>query len=40
MTDIIIQLIMIVGAGTAGYGIRALQHPIQKRDKNGRFKKD
>lgn len=37
MTDVILQIIMIVGAGIAGYGIRALQHPVQKRGKNGRF---
>jgi len=39
MTDIILQIIMVGGAGIAGYGIRALQHPVQKRGKNGRFTK-
>lgn len=39
MTDVILQVIMIAGAGLAGYGIRALQHPVQKRGKNGRFTK-
>lgn len=39
MIDVILQLIMIAGAGVAGYGIRALQHPAPKRGKNGRFTK-
>ena len=37
MIDIILQIIMMLGAGIAGYGIRALQKPDQKRDRNGRF---
>ncbi len=40
MTDVILQALMILGAGLAGYGIRALQHPLPKRDKHGRFSKD
>jgi len=40
MFEIIIQGIMIFAAGFAGYGIRALQHPVQKRGKNGRFTKN
>lgn len=39
MTDVVIALVMIAGAGIAGYGIRAIQHPAQKRGKNGRFTK-
>lgn len=39
ITEIVLQLVMIVGAGIAGYCIRAIQHPVQKRDKAGRFKK-
>ena len=37
MFEIILQIIMIVGAGIAGYGIRALQKPEQPRDRKGRF---
>lgn len=37
MSDIILQVFMVIGAGVAGYGIRALQHPVQQRGKNGRF---
>ena len=40
MAEIITQIVMIFGAGLAGYGLRALQHPLPKRDKNGRFVKD
>ena len=29
----------VLGAGVAGYCIRAIQHPAQKRDKTGRFTK-
>jgi|GEM_PF-3022936 len=39
MFEIILQIIMIVGAGIAGYCIRALQKPEQPRDRNGRFVK-
>lgn len=39
MVDIILQIIMMLGAGIAGYSIRALQKPDQKRDRNGRFTK-
>jgi len=39
MIDIILQIIMMLGAGIAGYCIRALQKPDQKRDRNGRFAK-
>ncbi len=37
MLDIILQIIMMLGAGVAGYGIRAIQKPDQPRDRNGRF---
>jgi hypothetical protein len=37
MTDVILHIVMIASAGAAGYGIRAIRHPIQKRDKRGRF---
>lgn len=40
MTDVILQVLMIAGAGLAGYGIRALRHPLPKRDKRGRFSKN
>lgn len=40
MIDLILQILMILGAGMAGYGIRALRHPIPKRGKNGRFIKN
>lgn len=40
MTEIITQIVMILGAGLAGYGIRALRHPLPKRDKRGRFSKN
>lgn len=39
MSEIILQVFMLIGAGIAGYGVRALQHPVQKRAKNGRFTK-
>lgn len=39
MFEIILQIIMMVGAGIAGYSIRALQKPEQPRDRNGRFVK-
>ena len=39
MIDIILQIIMMLGAGIAGYSIRVLQKPDQKRDRNGRFTK-
>lgn len=39
MTDIILQIGMMLGAGFAGYSLRALQKPDQKRDRNGRFAK-
>lgn len=39
MFEIILQIIMIVGAGIAGYSIRELQKPEQPRDRNGRFVK-
>lgn len=38
MTDVLV-IIMLAAAGFAGYGIRAIQHPVQKRGKNGRFTK-
>lgn len=40
MAEIITQIVMILSAGLVGYSIRALQHPLPKRDKNGRFSKD
>lgn len=39
MVDIILQIIMIVGAFTAGYAVCELRNPKQKRDRNGRFTK-
>lgn len=39
MIDIVLQIVMISAAGIAGYGIRAMQHPPQKRDRKGRFTK-
>ena len=30
---------MIVASFILGYGVRALQHPTQNRDKNGRYTK-
>lgn len=39
MFEIILQIIMMLGAGVAGYGIRALQKPEQPRDRKGRFTK-
>ena len=35
----IAAVVMIVAAFTVGYGVRALQHPAQHRDKSGRFTK-
>jgi hypothetical protein len=40
MVEIILQIIMMGGAFIAGYGVRELTHPEQKRDKKGRFTKD
>lgn len=37
MIDIILQIIMMLGAGIAGYGICQLRNPKKKRDRNGRF---
>lgn len=37
--DIILQVIMLAGAFTAGYGVCKLRHPVVKRDKRGRFTK-
>lgn len=39
MIDVIFFVIGVIGAGLAGYSIRALQHPAQERDKSGRFTK-
>lgn len=33
-------IVMIVASFCVGYGVRAIQHPVQKRGKNGRFTKD
>jgi hypothetical protein len=37
--ELVLQIIMIGGAGIVGYGIRAIKHPVQKRGPNGRFMK-
>lgn len=39
MFEIILGILMITSGGAVGYSIRALQHPVQKRAKNGRFTK-
>lgn len=39
MTELLIFMIGCLGSGVAGYGLRALKHPAQKRGKNGRFTK-
>ena len=42
MTEIVLQVVMLIMAGAAGYGIRALHKPFGasiKRGKNGRFTK-
>lgn len=39
MYEIILQVIMMGGAFTAGYGVRALRPDKPKRDKKGRFVK-
>ena len=39
MFDIIIYMVGVLGGGLFGYSIRALQHPVQERDKSGRFTK-
>lgn len=39
MIDTVLVVVMVLASGAAGYGIRALQHPVQKRGKNGRFTK-
>lgn len=38
-SQILSGLMMILGGGVAGYCIRALHRPYQKRDKRGRFLK-
>jgi hypothetical protein len=35
--DVVLQIVMLLLAGYAGYGIRAIHKPIPKRGKNGRF---
>lgn len=40
MVEIIVYVIGCLGAGLAGYALRAIQHPTQKRGKNGRFTKN
>lgn len=40
MGEVILQIIMMGGSFIAGYCVRALTHPEQKRDKKGRFTKD
>lgn len=39
MIEVAVYLIGCFGAGLAGYGIRAMRHPAQLRDKRGRFTK-
>ena len=39
MTDLIVFLLGVIGSGFVGYGIRALRHPAQLRDKRGRYTK-
>jgi len=39
MIDVIVYVVGMLGAGLVGYGVRALQHPVQERDKSGRFTK-
>lgn len=39
MFDIIIYVVGVLGGGLLGYSIRALQHPVQERDRSGRFTK-
>ena len=36
----IAAVVMIVASFIVGYGVRAIQHPTQQRDKRGRFTKD
>ena len=36
---IIAAVVMIVASFILGYGVRAMQHPVQHRDKSGRFTK-
>jgi len=37
MTDIVLQVVMLVAAIVLGYSFRALQKPLPKRGPNGRF---
>jgi len=37
MFDIFLVVIMILASWFYGYAVRALQYPVQKRDKRGRF---
>lgn len=39
MIEFITCVVGLLGSGLVGYGIRALQHPVQERDKSGRFTK-
>lgn len=39
MIDIIVYVVGVLGGGLVGYSVRALQHPVQNRDKSGRFTK-
>lgn len=39
MIEVVVYLIGCLGAGLAGYGLRAMRHPTPKRGKNGRFTK-
>lgn len=38
-TEIIAQIVMLVGAFLVGYGTCQLRHPVAKRDSRGRFVK-
>ena len=38
--DVVVPLLVVVASMIAGYGIRAIQHPTQKRAANGRFTKE
>lgn len=39
MIDVFVFAIGMIGAGVAGYGIRAIRHPAKLRDARGRFAK-
>jgi len=39
VSEIILQIIMLLSAFVAGYSARAIHKPVQKRASNGRFAK-